>query len=220
VAVELQSCRFLNSITMQEEKFSPQQSLAVIQSMIETAKNQFSENGHLYLIWGWVIFVCSAGQFVLLNIVQYENNYVVWFLPWLALVYQIIYLNKKGRTKRVKTYTDRIVGFVWISFFILLVLFGFILAHELKQDYFKLVCPVSLTLYGMPTLLSGVILKFRSLIYGAIGCWALAIGSMYTPYEYQLLFLSAAMIIAWIIPGYMLRKRYKISNRVEMQQIV
>jgi uncharacterized membrane protein len=205
---------------MQEEKFSPQQSIVVIQSMIETAKNQFSENGHLYLIWGWVIFVCSVGQFVLLNVFHSEYNYIVWFLPWLAFIYQIFYLRKKVRRQRIKTYADRILGFVWISFFILLMLFGFILGQELQHDYYKLICPVSLALYGMPTLLSGIILRFRPLIYGAVGCWVLSIGSLYTPYEYQLLFLSAAMIIAWIIPGYMLRARYKISNRIELPQTV
>jgi hypothetical protein len=205
---------------MQEEKFSPQQSLAVIQSMIETAKNQFSENGHLYLIWGWVIFVCSVGQFVLLNVFHSEYNYVVWFLPWLALIYQIFYLRKKGRKQRIRTYADRIVGFVWISFFILLMLFGFILGQELRQDYYKLICPVSLALYGMPTLLSGIILRFRPLIFGAVGCWVLSIGSLYSPYEYQLLFLSAAMIIAWIIPGYLLRTKYKTSQRIEVPQTI
>lgn len=49
---------------MNEEKFSPGQSLYVIQSMIEKAKNQFSENGHLYLLWGWVAFSCSLAHFI------------------------------------------------------------------------------------------------------------------------------------------------------------
>ena len=194
---------------MQEENLSPQQSLAVIQSMIETAKNHFSENGHLYLLWGWVIFVSSIGQFVLLTIVHYPNHSIVWFLPWLAVIYQVIYLSKKEKRKRVNTYADRIIGFVWVAFFILLVLFGFILGYELKTDYYRLVCPISLALYGMPTLLSGIILRFGPLILGAIGCWILSVSSLFAPYEYQILFLSAAMIIAWIIPGYLLRKKYK-----------
>jgi hypothetical protein len=61
----------------------------------------------------------------------------------------------------------------------------------------------------MPTLLSGIILRFRPLITGAIGCWLLSIGSLFAPYDYQLLFLSAAMVIAWIIPGYILRSNYQ-----------
>ena len=194
---------------MTNENFSPEQSLQVIQSMIEKAKNQFSENGHLYLLWGWVIFIASAGQFILLKIVHYPNHSIVWFLPWFAVIYQFIYLAKKKKQKKVTTYTDFIIGFVWITFFILMVLFAFILGRELGSSFHKLVCPVALALYGMPTLLSGIILRFRPLITGAIGCWLLSIGSLYIQYDYQLLFLSAAMVIAWIIPGYILRNKYQ-----------
>ncbi|HMK24509.1 MAG TPA: hypothetical protein VK483_00665 [Chitinophagaceae bacterium] len=194
---------------MTNENLSPEQSLQVIQSMIEKAKNQFSENGHLYLLWGWVIFIASAGQFILLNLVHYQNHSIVWFLPWLAVIYQFIYLVKKKKQKRVTTYTDFIIGFVWMTFFILMVLFAFILGQELGSSFHKLVCPVALALYGMPTLLSGIILRFRPLIAGAIGCWLLSIGSLYIHYDYQLLFLSAAMVIAWIIPGYILRSNYQ-----------
>ncbi len=194
---------------MTDEKFSAEQSLQVIQSMIEKAKNQFSENGYLYLLWGWVIFIASAGQFILLNLVHYQNHYIVWVLPWIAVIYQFIYLAKKKKQKKVTTYTDFIIGFVWITFFILMIVFGFILSQELGSSYHKLVCPVSLALYGMPTLLSGIILRFRPLIIGAIGCWLLSIGSLYVPYDYQMLFLSAAMVIAWIIPGYILRNKYQ-----------
>lgn len=194
---------------MSEENFSPEQSLQVIQSMIEKAKNQFSENGHLYLLWGWVIFIASVGQFILLNLVHYHNHYLVWFLPWLAVIYQVFYLAKEKKRKKVTTYTDRIIGFVWITFFILLILFGFILSRELGPVYYKLICPVSLALYGMPTLLSGIILHFRPLVAGAIGCWLLSIGALFVRYDYQILFLSAAMVIAWIIPGYILRSNYQ-----------
>jgi hypothetical protein len=194
---------------MADENFSPEQSLQVIQAMIEKAKNQFSENGHLYLLWGWVIFIASAGEFILLNVVHYQNHSIVWFLPWLAVIYQAIYLAKRKKEKKVTSYADRIIGYVWVTFFILIVVFGFILGYELGESYYKMICPFSLALYGMPTLLCGIILRFKPLIIGAIGCWMLSIGSIFVRYDYQLLFLSAAMIVAWIIPGYILRNKYQ-----------
>jgi FtsH-binding integral membrane protein len=197
---------------MAEENFSPEQSLLVIQSMIKKAKNQFSENGHLYLLWGWVIFIASVGQFILLSVLHYHNHYLVWFLPWLAVIYQTIYLAKRKKRIKVTTYTDLIAGFVWLTFFILMILFGFILGIQLGQASYKLISPVSLALYGMPTFLSGIILRFKPLIIGAIGCWLLSVGSLFAGYDYQLLFLSAAMIIAWIIPGYILRHNSQKQN--------
>jgi len=194
---------------MAEEKFSPEQSLQVIQSMIEKAKNQFSENGHLYLLWGWVVFVCSVAQFILLKIVQYEKHYYVWMLCWVAVIYQFYYLRKEQRRQQVKTYADKMVGFIWISFFVLMVLIGFSLGQAGETNYYKLIGPVFLALYGVPTFLCGILLRFRPLVTGGIGCWALSVLSHFIPYDYQLLLLAAAMIIAWIIPGYILKRNYQ-----------
>jgi len=195
-----------------EEQFSPQQSLEVIQSMIETAKNQFSENGHLYLLWGWLVLVCSLAQFFLLTILKYQYHYLVWMLTWLAFIYQMIYLAKEKRREKVKTYTDHIIGFVWIAFVIQMLLFGILFGTVLGDHYYKLMSPGFLALYGMPTFLSGIIIKFRPLIIGGIGCWLLSIGTLYITYDYQLLMLSAAMVVAWIIPGYLLRAKYNKVN--------
>lgn len=195
-----------------EKEFSPQDSLAVIRSMIETAKNQFGENGHLYLLWGWVVFLCSVAQFILLNIFKYEYSSMVWFLTWGAFIYQIFYLIKQKKQQRVRTYTDRIIGFVWMTFVVLMCLFAFLFGRELGTAYYKMMTPGFLALYGMPTFLSGIILQFRPLVLGGLGCWALAIIALFIPYEYQLLLLSVATIIAWIIPGYMLRAKYKKVN--------
>jgi hypothetical protein len=194
---------------MQEEKFSPEQGLLVIQSMIEKAKNQFSENGHLYLLWGWVVFVCSVTQFILLKVVQYEKHYYVWMLCWLAVIYQFIYLYKQQRQQKVRTYADKMVGFIWISFFILMMLVGVSIGRMGEAHYYKLISPVFLAMYGVPTFLCGILLQFRPLAIGGIGCWVLSVLAHFIPSDYQLLLLSAAMIIAWIIPGYILQKKYK-----------
>jgi hypothetical protein len=198
---------------MTEQNFSPQESLQVIQSMIEKAKNQFSENGHLYLLWGWVVFGCSIAQFILLKFVQSDKHYLVWFACWLAAFYQFFYLRKQSRGKRVKTYADRMIGYIWISFIILMVLIGSSIAVTGGEEYYKFFAPAFLAMYGVPTFLSGVFLQFRRLITGGIGCWALSLLAHVIPYEYQLLLLSAAMIIAWIIPGYALRKMHQQSAK-------
>ena len=196
-----------------EEQFSPQESLAMIQKMIETAKNQFSENGHLYLLWGWLVFFCSAAQFMMLSIFHYQYHYMVWMLTWIAFIYQMFYLIKRKRRERIKTYADKIIGFVWIVFVILMFLFVFLFGSQLGDNYYKMMSPNFLALYGMPTFLCGIILRFKPLIIGGICCWLLSIAALYTPFDYQLLLLSAAMIMAWIIPGYMLRAKYKKANK-------
>lgn len=197
---------------MQEEKLSGSQSIELIQSMINRARNQFSENGHLYLVWGWVVFICSILEFILIRFLDYPQHYLVWLLTWLVLIYQFIYLYKNRKKEKVKTYTGEIVSYVWMVFAILLLLI-IIISSSQKMNNTGLISPFILALYGMPTFLSGKILQFPPLVLGGIGCWILSLVSLYMPYEFQILFLGLSVIIAWIIPGYLLRKRYQTENQ-------
>jgi len=197
---------------MQEENITQEESLAIIESMINKARNQFSENGFVYLLWGWVIFFCSTSQYILQHILHYPKHYLVWCLTWLALAVQFFYYSKKGRKRVVRTYTDEIIGYVWLVFVIMLVLCGSLLNSVLEpgQEYISTV--VILILYGMPTFLSGIILKFKPLIAGGVCCWALSVTAVLLPHDLAVLLISVAVIAAWIIPGYLLRSRDKKQN--------
>jgi hypothetical protein len=195
-----------------EPAFTEVQSLELIQSMINKAKNRFTENGHLYLLWGWAVLICSITQFILLHFVHYSRHYLVWTLTWLIVIYQMIYIYRREKKAKVKTYTDDIIGFIWITFVILMFLFGFLFGNVMGEEYYKFINPGFLALYGMPTFLSGVILRFRPLRIGGICCWALSVAASYVFYDYQLLLLGLGVAIAWILPGYILKARYKKEN--------
>ncbi len=198
--------------------FSPQESLQLIEGMIKKAQNRFAENGHLYLLWGWVVFACSILQFVLLHFFNYQQHYQVWMMTWLVAIYQIIYLRKNKKQQVAKTYYDEIVSYLWITFAVLFFLIGFIIGRLVQStnNFYMPITPILLALYGMPVFLSGIILRFKPLIIGGIGCWVLSLlASILAPviaYDYILLFVPAAMLIAWIIPGYLMRKKYLTTN--------
>ena len=90
-----------------------------------------------------------------------------------------------------------------------MVLIGFLLGQTADNEYYKFISPAFLALYGMPTFMSGILLRFRPLVIGGIGCWVLSVLTRFIDYDYQLLMLAAAMVIAWIIPGYILRSNYQ-----------
>ncbi|WP_276479988.1 hypothetical protein [Paraflavitalea pollutisoli] len=195
----------------QQPEFTHAQSLELIQSMIDKARNKYSENGFAYLLWGWAVFVCSVTQFILLRM-HFAHHYVVWFTMWIILIFQLIYARKRKKQNKVRTYTDEIVSYVWITFAILMFLFGFMFGQIMGKEYYKYFNTALLALYGMPTFLSGVILKTRALVIGGIGCWVLSLVGPFVPYDYQLLMISLAVVIAWIIPGYILQSKYKKDN--------
>jgi hypothetical protein len=197
---------------MQDESITHHDSLAIIESMINRAKNQFSENGFAYLLWGWVILFCSSSQFILQHLLHYPRHYLVWMLTWLALAIQFFYYARRKRNRQVKTYTGEIIGYVWLTFAIMLFLSLALVASGLLPVQAYIGTVVILILYGMPTFLSGIILQFKPLIAGGICCWVLSGLAVLLPHDFSVLLISVAVIIAWIIPGYLLRGRYKKEN--------
>ena len=199
-------------MNLQEQPMSGTESLHIIQSMIQRARNQFGENGHLYLVWGYVVLVCSVAQFILQYFYSYEKHYLVWVLTIFALIYQVYYLASGKKMQRVRTYTGDIIGQIWIVFGVLMFLICFILGFRSVPNNANLYAPVILSLYGMPSFLSGRILQFSPLVTGGICCWLLALIALFIPTEFQALMFGVAVITAWIIPGYLLKKKLNNNN--------
>src|SRR4030095_11673477 len=114
---------------MEEKKLSEQESLHIIQQMIQTAKQEQKDDGKGWIVWGWLLFFASV--FTWLNI-RYQ-----WFheiaLFWDALgigvmlywIYRMItYFSGRSRAK-VKTYTADLFAKLNSGFFIFLLLIIF-----------------------------------------------------------------------------------------------
>jgi phosphatidylglycerophosphatase A len=195
---------------MQQENFSPEQSLQLIQSMISKTKQDMSDNSIYFLVWGWLTFFASTGQFILKHLLNYEKHYLVWMVVIIGIVFSIYQGRKEEKNSRVKTYVDESMGHLWlglaISFFVLAVILT-------KLGWGTMAFPFFIMLYGLGTFVSGSIIRFRPLIIGGIIAWALAIGSTFVSYDYQMLFGAAAILISYIMPAYMLRSRNKTANK-------
>ena len=193
----------------EEIRMTEKESLELIASMINKAKNNFTQGGFLYLLWGWVILICCTIQFVAEHFFDYTNAYSIWYITWLVVIFQVIYLQKKKKSQKIKTCTDEINAFVWVVFFICMMLMIFICLQFKK---YEMINPMLLVLYGKPTFLVGIIIKFKPLVIGGICCWGLASISPFIDFDFQLLLIAAAVIAAWIIPGYILKLKFKIQN--------
>ncbi|MBS1754998.1 MAG: hypothetical protein KF741_01210 [Ferruginibacter sp.] len=197
-------------MTTQNENLSPNDSMQLINSMINQAKNNFSENGFLYLVWGWLIFTCSICHFIFLKLDLFKQPEIVWASCWLAVIFQIIYLSRQKKKEKVKTYSENIVNYIWISFGICMFIVVIIMS---KTNNWPMMNSIILMLYGTPTFLSGIGMQFKPLVIGGIICWCLAILSVFIPPVYVLLLLAASVLAAWIVPGYLLSSKYKLQNK-------
>ena len=192
-----------------EIRMSEKESLELITSMINKAKGRVNETGTLYLLWGWLILICCIVQFVGIYFFNYAESYYIWFSTWLLVIYQFSYIGSRKKIYKTKTYMGEINGFVWLVFFISMMLVIFIGSYLKK---YEIINPLLLMLYGMPTFLSGIILKFKPLLIGGICCWILSVISVFISGDFQLLLVAIAVIAGWIIPGYILRQNFKKKN--------
>jgi hypothetical protein len=195
---------------MQQENFSPEQSLQLIRNMINKTKQDMSDNSIYFLIWGWVTFIACTGQFILKHVVKYEQHYQVWWLIVIGIFFSIYQGIKEGKKQKAKTYVGDSIKYLWmgmgISYFVLSMILS-------KVGWDSSVFPFFIMMYGLGTFVSGSILQFRPLIIGGVIAWALAIAAVYVEYDYQMLFGAAAILISYIIPAYLLRSRNKTANK-------
>jgi hypothetical protein len=194
------------------ETLTEKQSLGIIQEMIQRARNQYSEDGSMYLLWGWTILFCSMVQFLLDVLIHFPRPWAIWSVTWVVAVYMIIQLRRKEKSSQVRTYTEELIGSVWLAFVIMMIVTFFVLMRFVPEFYrynflFILIC------YGMPTFISGAILQFRPLVWGGVVCWLMAAAGGFVNFHYHPLFIAFAVVSAWIIPGYMLRAKYKRSKQ-------
>lgn len=194
---------------MAEEKFSPEQSLQLIQSMISKTKQNMSDNSIYFLVWGWLTFIAFIGQFILKHILEYEKHYMVWLVVIIGILFSIYQGKKDEKKVRAKTWVGENMSHLWagmaISFFVLSMIIT-------RMGWETEMYPFFIMMYGLGTFVSGNFLQFRPLIIGGIIAWVLAIGSTWVSYDYQMLFAAAAILFSYIIPAYMLRRKNKISN--------
>jgi hypothetical protein len=192
-----------------EIRMTENEGILLITSMINKAKNRYSENGVLYLLWGWLIFTCCMIQFVSIHFFHFSKAYYAWYSTWALFIYQIYYLRKNKKKQRVTMYTGEIIGYIWLVFIITYALFIYILLY-IKAPLG--ITPAILAIFGMPTFLSGIILKFKALKIGGICCWILALIAPFVNYNYQFLLIACAVVAAWIIPGQILYQKSKKGN--------
>lgn len=186
----------------QEKELTSQESLELIAKMISKARRDYLDTGLSALLWGSVIPFCSLVSFANYWIGRPEIE-AVWLLAFAAIIPQIMIAIREGRARKHKGHESSLLGGVWIAFGIVMCLFGFILRHPNESTP-----GVYLAVYGLPTFVSGYARQFRPSIVGAFACWALSIVSMFVGYPYSMLCITAGALLAWLIPGLILRRRY------------
>lgn len=189
-----------------EDNFSPQQSLQLIQSMIDRTKENISYNRIYFLMWGWISFIGIMGQFILKVVVHYRHHYAIWLITIVGFVFSLVHTFRQRKAPQVRTYIGESMGYLWtgmaISFSVLSFIITFLKTGISGWAYCY---PFFILMYGLGTFVSGKLLRFQPLVIGGIINWVLACIAVFFDFDYQMLFAAAAILSSYLIPGYLIK---------------
>jgi hypothetical protein len=197
-------------IKMENTEFNPVQSLNLIHSMINTAKNKLADDGFFIILWGWLVFIAALTNYIAW-LVNFEEGALIWaILMPLGGIFSFFYGRKRNKKDTVKTYIESYLMYVWLAFGAGLALtLLFMPYHGIKITYFFL-----MVLYGIATVTSGGLLSFRPLIIGGVVSFVIAALSTFLPEREQLLCIALSILSSYIIPGHLLKAKYQSQENV------
>jgi hypothetical protein len=186
---------------MEQEKLKVEESLNIISEMVSSTKYNLSEDRGIYLMWGYAVAISAIIHYVWQFQLEFTDAHYVWFgMPILGVV-NMIYFARKKKKKGVRTYVERALSYIWLAF--LFVLLSLITIST--QLSWSGVYPVFMFMYGMATISTAGIIKFKPLAIGGVASIISGIFAAFMTFEYQLLLLAFAIICSFVIPGHLLK---------------
>jgi hypothetical protein len=182
------------------QNLTAQQSLDIITSMIKQAQGKVSGNSFYFIFWGWCIVLANLGMYSLMRFSNYEHPYMVWLITVPAWATTIIYAYRHDKRSVVQSHLDRISTWLWMGMGICIipvVAFGSVLGWN--------ICPVILLMAAVPTFISGVIIRFKPLMFGGAVFWIGGILCFLVPQQEQYLVSAITIALGYLVPGYLLK---------------
>jgi len=192
------------------QKFSAEQSLLIIQSMINKAKNDVAANSFYFLLWGWLIFVAAVMHFILMKFTGFKYPYIVWNLMWIGGIASMIKGIKESRQRVVKTFVGEAMKYFGIS---QAILYGGLIIIFGNYDLWHISFPFYILMYAVACFFMGSLLQFPLLKWTGLMCLPIIIVSLFLSFQWQLLLLALAILISYIIPGHVLSNNEKLQNK-------
>jgi len=185
-----------------EKQMNETEGFEIIQKMINTVKAEIDDSSFYNLLWGWLVFIASLGNYALL-MSGYEHPYITWWLMPVGGIVTGIYASKHERHKKVKTYLDELMKYVLIAFGVSLCMV-LLFQSKLQMNTY----PMVMMVYGIWLFISGGTIRFKPLMIGGIINWILAMAAFFVSFDQQLLLLALAVLLGYIIPSYLFKKKF------------
>lgn len=188
---------------MMNTELTPQESLRLIESMIGHARRSFSRMSFYFLLWGVLLIGAMIAAYLLRENAQGWQNGAPWGVAGaLGGIISAIHGARDSRREQVSNPMDSTISWLWGAFVItMLLLIAFTVVG--RSD-----ATVAITmLTGLPTFLTGQIMRFRPLQFGGVLFWVAGIAMLVLHSALATLVLyCASMLLGYIVPGILLKR--------------
>ncbi len=213
-----------------EKKLTEKESLDLINQMITKAKDSYRDTGIGAIMWGSVVAVCGLVRLSELQF-NYQLPFDIFLLTFVAVIPQIFITIREKKERKVKSYDDAYMDYIWLGFGISVVLmivvvnkvydawgpvaaeYRTLTGHSASFSFMDHVSSLFLILYGLPTFVTGAACRFKPMFWGGLFCWVCCIISLYTGVKMDMLLIALSAIVAWLIPGMIIESAYRKSKR-------
>lgn len=195
---------------MEEKQISGQESLMLIQQMIDTAKKEQKDDGRGWIIWGWMLFLAS-----LLTIFNMRFHWFQPFFFWnvfgiitiLTMTYESVQNLFIRKRERVRTYTKDLFQKLNWGFFISLMFIIVAINVGISPLYGF---PLLINLYAFWILIYGSALNFKPSVIASFITWGLGFAALFCKnFETVMLLHALAVLAGYIIPGHIANREFK-----------
>lgn len=200
-----------------EKTMTPEESLQVIRKAILHSRNNLREGSFYYLLWGWILLFASLlCYFVLwyfLRREMYQGLYwkaiTSWAIPiFIGFIIQWVYKTRNKRQDVVRSHIHHYLVYLWA---VTGIIFGLLVAICYILDVYPE--PFILAVMGLSTFISGIMIRFRPLMYGGVLFVLASLVSAFVPGYNQLIVFAISIVLGYLVPGYLL-KMSKNENHV------
>ena len=201
-----------------EKNFTEQDSLRLINEMINQAKNNVQKgSANSMILWGYATAVVAIINFVLLHIL--DKPYYSFHIWWTMILVGIISatITREGdKEATVRTHIDKIISSAWNGFSIsvvifLIITFSIVFLTE-SWALTWVITPVILTILGLAQFVTATACRYKLFFYAAGIFWGGALVCLISFYifpraDIQFILLAICMVLGLAIPGHMLNKK-------------
>ena len=155
-----------------EKQMTPEESLNLIGEVISNTRSNLRTDSFFFLLWGWLVIAASLIESLILwnagRMNEWKNVGLFSGLDWcgitlVGLIIMFFYIKKHYVKRGYRTFFEKVISYIWILSTVIIFLVVYLAGtrHESPE-------PFILAAISIPTVITGIMTRFRPLIIGGL----------------------------------------------------